>query len=76
MKTYLRVWFSTAGEKSTEVNDRLMSMGFSPKKGTHDYVYDWGEEEVATDKALVIADRIHSTLGGCGVLFSLETVKE
>ncbi len=76
MKTYLRIWFNTDGERSTEVNDRLLSMGFSPQTGIYDYVYDWGNEEVSTEKALIMADRIHSTLGGCGIYFGLETVEE
>lgn len=75
MKTYLNVRFHSDGEKSTSVNDRLMSMGFQPTKGRYDYVYEWAENATLED-TLSIADQLHSTLKDSNVFFNLETVEE
>ncbi len=75
MKTYLKVIFNSEGEKTTSVTDRLMSMGFEPLEGKNDYVYHWSENG-EIDDTIKMAERVYSTLGGCGVYFSLETVEE
>jgi len=72
MKTYLTVWFNTNGERTSEVTSRLMSMGFRPVKGKHDYAYDW-QKNASVDEAISLADQVHSTLRGCNVTFKLET---
>lgn len=76
MKTYLKVIFNSEGEKTTSITDRLMSMGFEPLEGKNDYVYNWNNSNGAIKDAVKMADRIHSTLGGCRVYFSLETVED
>ena len=73
MKTYLTVWFNTGGKRTSDVTERLMSMGFRPIKGNYDYVYDW-QREVKVDEALMLADQVHETLADCYVVFKLETV--
>lgn len=75
MKTYLNVYLTSDGEKSTSINDRLMSMGFKPNKGEFDYIYEW-EGDVGVEDSLSLADKVHSTLKGGNVFFKLETVEE
>lgn len=74
MKTFLKIWLNSTGEKSTSVNDVLTSMGFEPETGPHDYVYNWNDN-ATIDDALKMADRIHSILSGFNVLFKLKTVE-
>ncbi|MFW5902942.1 MAG: hypothetical protein ACOCTT_03570 [archaeon] len=75
MKTYLKIIFNSEGEKSTSVTDRLMSKGFEPLEGKNDYVYHWNDNNGGVEDALKIAERVYSTLGGCGVYFSFETTE-
>lgn len=72
MKTYLQVWFNTDGPKTSEVTGRLLSMGFKPVHGVHDYVYDWGRRGAVED-TVKLGDQVHITLKGSNVLFKLET---
>ena len=74
MKTYLTVWFTTEGEKTSEVTDRLMSIGFRPVRGNYDYVYDW-EEDAALDDIIKLANRVHTTLKDCNVYYRLESIE-
>jgi hypothetical protein len=73
MKTYLVVWFNSDGGRSSEITERLLSMGFRPVRGNFDYVYDWGSN-VGVDEAIRIGDQVHETLKGCNVSFKIETV--
>ena len=75
MKTYLSIWYNSDGDSSspTEVNNRLMSLGFKPIHGLYDYVFEWNK--IATlDDVLRMGDKVQLTLGGTGVLFKIETV--
>lgn len=49
MMTYLVVWFSSEGEKPSEITQRLLSMGFQPLEGQYDYVYEWPKEASVED---------------------------
>jgi len=73
MMTYLVVWFSSEGEKPSEITQRLLSMGFQPQEGQYDYVYKW-PKEASVDDILKIGDQVKNTLKGMGVMFKLETV--
>jgi hypothetical protein len=73
MKSYLIVWFNSEGAKPSEINQRLMSLGFKPMKGTHDYVYDWGKN-ADVDEILRFGDKVQVTLQGLNVMFKLETM--
>jgi hypothetical protein len=73
MKTYLIVWFNSNGAKPSDVTERLLSMGFRPIEGQHDYVYDWGTTPDVND-VLKIGDQVQNVLKGSGVLFKLETI--
>ncbi len=73
MKSYLLVWFNSEGGRPSEVTQRLLSLGFQPMRGTHDYVYDWGRK-VSVEEALSLGDKVQMTLRGMNVMFKLETV--
>jgi len=50
-----------------------MSLGFTPVKGSYDYVYDWGNH-VDMDEILNFGDKVQMTLKDTGVMFKIETV--
>ncbi|MCL7410496.1 MAG: hypothetical protein P1P69_00045 [Methanosarcinaceae archaeon] len=72
MKTYLLIWFNSNGASPSDVNQRLMSLGFEPMQGSYDYVYDWGNN-VDLDEILRFGDKVHLSLQDSGVLFKIET---
>lgn len=73
MKTYLKLSFSSEGEKPSAIVDRLCNLGFRPTQGNYDLVYDWDKE--ATIKDIIwFGDKIQSTLKGAKVGFQIETV--
>ena len=74
MKTYLLIWFNSDGASPSEVNRRLMSMGFLPMQGPYDYVYNW-DNNVDVDEILRFGDKVHLTLQDMGVLFKTETIE-
>ncbi len=72
MKSYLTLWFNTQGDRTSNVTQRLMSMGFRPIHGNYDYVYDWNKAATVED-AVALADKVYETLKGSTVIFKLET---
>lgn len=74
MKTYLQIWYNSDGNCSppSEVNSRLMSLGFQMIRGLYDYVYEWNANATLED-VLKLGDKVHLTLSGTGVLFKIET---
>ena len=73
MKSYLIVWFNSEGSRPSEVNRRLMSLGFKPIQGSYDYVYEW-DSNTELEEILNFGDRIQVTLKGLNVMFKIETV--
>ncbi|MFU8766279.1 MAG: hypothetical protein ACNA7I_01175 [Candidatus Methanoperedens sp.] len=73
MKSYLIIWFSSEGGKPSDINQRLMSLGFKPMQGSHDYVYEWGKN-VDVDEILNFGDKVQITLKELNVMFKLETI--
>ena len=73
MKTYLLVWFSSEGARPSEINQRLMSLGFEPMQGTYDFVYNWNSN-FSIDKVLEFGDKVYLSLQDTGVMFKLETL--
>jgi hypothetical protein len=73
MKSYLNVWFNSEGAKPSEINQRLMSLGFKPVQGTHDFVYEW-RKNVEVDEILRFGDKVKLTLQGLNVMFKIETI--
>ncbi len=73
MKSYLIVWFNSEGGKPSEINQRLLSLGFKPIQGTHDFVYEW-RKNVEVEEILRFGDKVQMTLSGLNVMFKLETI--
>lgn len=73
MKTYLTIMFNSDGGRPSEIAQRLHMMGFRPTHGNYDFVYDWGNDEVSVDDAVIFADKVHEALRGMKVNFKLET---
>jgi hypothetical protein len=73
VKTYLLVWFSSEGVPPSEINRRLMSLGFEPMQGSYDFVYNWNGS-VNIEKVLEFGDKVYLSLQGTGVMFKLETM--
>lgn len=73
MKSYLVVWFNSEGAKPSEINQRLMSLGFKPIQGSHDYVYEWGKN-VDVEEILRFGDKVKMTLQGMNAMFKIETI--
>ncbi len=73
MKSYLIIWFSSEGAKPSEINQRLLSLGFKPMRGTHDFVYEWGKN-VDVEEILRFGDKVQMTLKGLNVMFKIETI--
>lgn len=71
-KSYLIVWFHSEGGKPSEINRRLMSLGFKPLPGAYDFVYEWGQN-VDVDEILRFGDKVQMALKGLNVMFKLET---
>ena len=63
MKTFMLVWFSSEGAKPSQVNERLLALGFKPIEGNYDYVYNWGAE-ADIDDILQFGDKIQAVLKG------------
>ena len=75
MISYLKVQFSTDGARPSEVLETLHNLGFETTRGRFDAIYRWGGN-ATIDDALFLADKVHATLQGMGVLFEMETVEE
>lgn len=73
MKTYLKVVFSSEGERPSKIHAALAGLGFEPTTGPQDFVYTWpSEADVA--EILHFGDLIHEELLGMGALFEMETL--
>lgn len=72
MRTHLTIYLNSEGARPTEVNERLLSLGFRPLHGQYDYAYDWDRSASVSD-TIWFADKVHETLKGLGVTFTLET---
>ena len=74
MKTYLTLTFNSEGNSPSEVKNQLMNLGFKAAKGCYDFLYEWDQKEVTVDDLVWFADKIHATLKGYNVLFTIETI--
>lgn len=72
MKTYLKLVFSSEGQKPSKVMEVLYGLGFEPQKGEYDMVYRWNDG-ATLQETIWFADKIHATLNGLNVCFYMET---
>jgi hypothetical protein len=53
----------------------LHNLGFETTTGSYDCLYRWPQKATVED-AVYLADKVHASLRGMGVLFKLETVSD
>jgi hypothetical protein len=66
---------SSEGSLASEVTEKLRNLGFSTSLGSHDFVYDWKDRDVAPVEVINFVDRVQGQLRGMGVRFSTTTIK-
>ena len=72
METYVDVYVSTDGEKTSVIYDTLLRLGFKPALGNHDFVYDW-EKIVTIAEVVSLADKVQAELKGSGAFLQFTT---
>ena len=71
MKTYLKIQFSSEGALPSEVIDKLETLGWKPIKGDYDFVMEGGLGEGIGESFRDMIDKLHRTLEGTHVRYSL-----
>jgi len=72
METYIDVYISSEGVKSSEILKKLVEMGLKPSIGDHDFIYDW-KGIVSIDEEIELIDKIQEKLRGTGVILKFTT---
>ncbi len=72
METYIDVYISSDGVKSSEILKKLVEMGLKPSIGDHDFIYDW-KGIVSIEEEIQLIDRIQDKLRGTGVILKFKT---
>ena len=75
MKTYLSVLISSEGTSASDITEQLQNLGFETTMGSHDFVYDWKNNDVATEEVITFVDKVQRKLKGMNVRFNLTTFK-
>jgi hypothetical protein len=75
LKTYLSLMISSEGSLASEITQKLRNLGFNTNLGSHDFVYDWKDRDVAPAEVINFVDRVQGQLKGMGVRFSTTTIK-
>lgn len=72
METYIDVYLSSDGVKSSKVLKKLVEMGLKPSLGDHDFIYDW-KGIVSIEEEIEFIDKIQDKLRGTGVILKFKT---
>ena len=62
MRTNVSIIVSSEGGLMSEVAKRFGELGFKPTLGMHDFVYEWEETSVTSDKVIELIDRVQRRL--------------
>jgi hypothetical protein len=73
MKTYLIMYFGTAGMKASETAKKVEELGFITHYGPYDFIYNWGDKKPTKEDILALGDRIAEALKGSGAVFNIDT---
>ena len=65
--------FYSEGSAPSEIKNQLLNLGFIATKGNYDFVYEWKNKNVEINELVWFADKVHSTLKGCNVYFTIES---
>ena len=74
METYVDVYFSVDGEKASLIHQKILSLGFKPTIGEHDFIYNW-KGIVNIEEEINFIDNIQSKLKGTGVFLKFTTIR-
>ena len=72
-KTYLVMYFGTRGAKTSDIAQKVESLGFETSFGSVDFVYDWKDRKPTKEEVLVLGDKLVEALNGSGSVFNLDT---
>jgi hypothetical protein len=72
METYIDVYISSDGAKSSEILKKLVEMELKPSIGEHDFIHDW-KGIVSIEEEIELIDRIQEKLKGTGVILKFTT---
>jgi len=72
METYIDVYISSDGVKSSEILKKLVEMGLKPSIGAHDFIYDW-KGIVSIEEEIELIDKIQEKLKGTGTILKFKT---
>lgn len=71
-KTYLIMYFGTKGTSTTEIAQRLESLGFETQFGSVDFVHNWNDKPTK-EQVLALGDKVADALKETGAVFNLDT---
>jgi hypothetical protein len=71
MKTYLKIQFHSEGARPSEVIKKLDKLGWKPIRGEYDFVMEAGLGEGVGQSFKDMIDKLHETLQGTDVRYSL-----
>ena len=74
METYIDVYFSVDGEKASIIHKKILSLGFKPTIGDHDFIYNWNGI-VNIEEEITFIDKIQSKLEGTGAFLKFTTIR-
>ncbi|KYK29932.1 MAG: hypothetical protein AYK23_04880 [Candidatus Proteinoplasmatales archaeon SG8-5] len=71
MRTYLKIQFHSEGAPPSEVIAKLEKLGWKPIRGEYDFVMEGGLGEGLGESFRDMIDKLHNTLGGTDVRYSI-----
>ena len=74
METYIDIYLSTDGEKSSIIHKKLVELGLKPTIGEHDFIYNW-KGIVNMEEEIKFIDKIQTSLQGTGALLRFTTIR-
>jgi len=74
METYIDVFVSVDGDKSSVIFKKINDMGINYHVGEHDFIYDWKGIARISDE-LDLADKIQEKIKGSGAILKFTTIR-
>lgn len=66
---------SSEGSSASEITKKMRELGFETSLGSHDFVYNWKDKDIAPAQVINFVDKVQRQLKGMGVRFSTTTIK-
>jgi len=67
MRTNVSIIVSSEGGLMSEIAKRFGELGFKPTLGMHDFVYEWKETSMTSEKVIELIDKVQKKLKGMNV---------